>query len=47
MKKVNKVNKMYIVFCYDDFPNTEIYCVERYANVVKEGFNRTIVKLLL
>ena len=36
-KQVNKVEKLCIVFRHDDFPNIELHCTERYANVLEEG----------
>ena len=29
--------KLFIMFCHDDFPNIEIYCIDRYAAVITES----------
>ena len=36
-KTVNRKEQWCIIFRHDDFPNKEIYCVERYCKVLKEG----------
>jgi Transposase IS4 len=36
-KAVNKRNQWVIIFRHDDFENVEIYCVEKYCKVTKQG----------
>ena len=36
-RTVNRVSRRCIIFRHDDFPNIELYCVDRYAMVIKEG----------
>ena len=37
LKKVNRVDRMCIIFRHGDFENKELHCVERYCNVTTEG----------
>ena len=37
VKKIRRTDQLAIVVSHESFPNTELYCVERYAKVTTEG----------